>query len=310
MAVNVFFAADRASWPDYEAPLREAFDQAGIEVELAPDMAPDDVDYIIYAPNSKLSDFQPYTRAKAVLNLWAGVEAIVGNPTLTIPLCRMVDPALTQGMVEWVTGHALRHHLGMDAHILAKPGEWKPVAPPVAWDRRVSVLGLGELGAACARQLSQIGFQVTGWSRTSKTVDNVKCECGDAGLEASLRGAEIVVLLLPDTSATSSVVNARTLAMLAPGAVLINPGRGSLIDDEALLEALDTPQISHATLDVFRKEPLPADHPYWHHPKVTVTPHIASETRPRWSAVTIAENVRRGETGEHFLHRVDPALGY
>ena len=94
------------------------------------------------------------------------------------------------------------------------------------------------------------------------------------------------------------------------GAVIINPGRGPLIDDDALLAALDTDQISAATLDTFRIEPLPTDHPYWAHPKVTVTPHIASETRPKYSALTIAENIRRGEAGEPFLHLVNRSLGY
>ena len=270
-------------------------------------MAPDTVDYIVYSPNSPLQDFSPFTRAKAVLNIWAGVEAIVGNPTLRIPLCRMVDPALTQGMIEWVSGHVLRHHLGIDAHITAAPGTWDPIAPPVAWDRRVAVLGLGELGGACARQLAQIGFQVAGWSSTPKSIDGVTCS---NSLQDVLTEADIVVLLLPDTPATQNILNAHTLSLLAPGAVVINPGRGPLIDDAALLDALDDGQVGHATLDVFRTEPLPVEDPYWHHPNVTVTPHIASETRPKWSAKSIAENVRRGETGAPFLHQVDKTLGY
>jgi glyoxylate/hydroxypyruvate reductase A len=119
-----------------------------------------------------------------------------------------------------------------------------------------------------------------------------------------------VVLLLPNTPETENVMDARTLALLAPGAVLINPGRGTLIDDGALLAALDSGPIGHATLDVFRQEPLPPEHPFWAHPKVTVTPHIASETRPETAAEVIAENVRRGEAGEPFLHLVDRDRGY
>ena len=123
-------------------------------------------------------------------------------------------------------------------------------------------------------------------------------------------GAQGVVLLLPKTPATENTLNADTLALLAPGAFVLNPGRGPLIDDAALLAALDRGHVGHATLDVFRKEPLPQDDPYWHHLRVTVTPHIASETRPLYAARTIAENIRRGEAGEPFLHLVDPALGY
>ena len=310
MTINVLFAAQDARWPDYEGPLRTAFGEAGLNVHLSQEMAPEDVDYIVYAPNSDLQDFAPYTRAKAVLNLWAGVEAIVSNPTLHVPLCRMVDPALTQGMVEWVTGHVLRHHLGMDAHITAAPGTWEPKAPPVSWDRPITVLGLGELGGACAQALAHLGFPLRGWSRSPRTVDGIECFAGDAGLKDALTGAEGVVLLLPDTAATTNLMNAERLGWLAKGAFLINPGRGPLIEDDALLAALDAGQIGHATLDVFREEPLPTVHPFWHHPKVTVTPHVASETRPHWSAKTIAENIRRGESGQPFLHQVDRQRGY
>ncbi|KEJ95489.1 glyoxylate/hydroxypyruvate reductase A [Pseudosulfitobacter pseudonitzschiae] len=308
--INVLFAAHPDRWASYETPLKQAIANAGVEANLATDIPPADVDYIVYAPNSPLQDFTPYTRAKAVLNLWAGVEKIVGNETLKIPLTRMVDPGLSQGMCEWVTGHTLRHHLGMDAHINCAPGVWKNVPPPLAWDRKVTVLGLGELGTACAQMLALAGFDVTGWSRSPKNLDGIRCLSGEEGLTKALTGAEIVVLLLPDTPATENTLNAETLALLARGACIINPGRGPLIDDDALLAALDTGQVGHATLDVFRVEPLPEAHPYWHHPRVTVTPHVAAETRPKYSALTIAENIRRGEAGAPFLHLVDRSAGY
>jgi glyoxylate/hydroxypyruvate reductase A len=257
-----------------------------------------------------VQDFRPYTRAKAVLNLWAGVENVVHNTTLTIPLCRMVEDGLTEGMVEWVTGHVLRHHLGIDACLAQQDGRWRPAYPPLARDRRVVVLGLGELGSACARMLAALKFDVAGWSRTPRSLDGVDVFSGDAGLRAALTGADILVLLLPLTPATENLMTAERLSWLAPGAVLINPGRGALIDDTALLAALGSGQLSHATLDVFRTEPLPPDHPFWSHPRVTVTPHVASETRPRTASMTIAENVRRGEAGEPFLYVVDRARAY
>ncbi len=308
--INVLFAAQPDTWGSYETPLKQAIANAGVEANVALDIPPAEVDYIVYAPNSPVQDFAPYTRAKAVLNLWAGVEKIVGNPTLNIPLTRMVDPGLSQGMCEWVTGHTLRHHLGMDAHINCAPGVWKNVAPPLAWDRKVTVLGLGELGTACAQMLALVGFDVTGWSRGPKDIDGIRCLSGTAGLGKALTGAEIVVLLLPDTPATENTLNADTLGLLAKGACIINPGRGPLIDDDALLAALDTGQVGHATLDVFRVEPLPEAHPFWHHPRVTVTPHVAAETRATYSALTIAENIRRGEAGAPFLHLVDRSAGY
>lgn len=217
---------------------------------------------------------------------------------------------MTQGMVEWVVGHTMRHHLGMDAHITAAPGTWEPKAPPVAWDRTVTLLGLGELGGACARALAQIGFNMRGWSRSEKHVDGISCYHGADGLKEALSGTQGVVLLLPKTPQTENTLNAETLSWLAPGAFVLNPGRGPLIDDTALLAALDAGQVGHATLDVFRTEPLPQDDPYWNHPNVTVTPHIASETRPPYAARTIAENIRRGETGAPFVHLVDRERGY
>lgn len=306
----ILFAAP-SLWEEYRTPLPAALAEAGIAAEVVTEAQdPAAVDYIVYAPTSPLQDFTPFTRARAVLNLWAGVERIVGNPTLTQPLCRMVDPGLTEGMVEWVTGHVLRHHLGMDRHIVNPARVWDQTCPPLARERKVAMLGLGALGLACARALQALNFPVTGWSRTPKAIDGLPAEHGPEGLDRTLAGAEIVVTLLPKTAETENILNARTLALLAPGAAVLNPGRGPLIDDDALLAALDSGQIGHATLDVFRQEPLPQDHPFWAHPRVTVTPHVAADTRPSSSSRVIAENVRRGEAGEPFLHLVDRARGY
>lgn len=309
---TTLFSAPARLWPAYATALPRAFAEAGLSVRLlteAPDPAA--VDYIIYAPGGPLADFRPYTAAKAVLSLWAGVERIVSNPTLTQPLARMVDPALTEGMVEWVTGHVLRTHLGIDAHLAGQDGIWRNhITPPLARERGVTVLGLGELGTACAAMLAHLNFRVTGWSRSPKALPGIRCLSGPDGLAHALARAEILVLLLPNTPETENILNAETLAQMPKGAVILNPGRGSLIDDSALLAALDTGQIAQATLDVFRVEPLPADHPYWGHPKVTVTPHIAAETRPASAARVIAENIRRSEAGEPLLYRVDRRRGY
>ncbi len=311
MTVNVLFAAQPPRWDDYHKPLKDAFVQAGIEANLSRDIPPDEVDYIVYAPNGPLSDFTPYTRCKAVLGLWAGVEDIVKNETLTQPMCRMVDSGLERGMMEWVTGHTLRHHLSIDQHIHGQDGVWRPGhVPPLAADRPVTILGLGALGRACAQGLVSLGFNVTGWSRTPKSIPGIRCLSGDSGLTAALSGAEIVVLLLPLTPSTDSLMDASRFAAMARGSYLLNPGRGALINDDDLIAALDAGQLEHATLDVFRIEPLPADHPFWAHPKITVTPHIASETRPPTASRVIAENIRRSEAGQPLLHLVDRAQGY
>lgn len=308
--LTVLFAASNANWAEYSAPLHHAIAEAGIEASLTRTADPATVDYIVYTPSSPVQDFAPFTRCKAVLSLWAGVERIVGNATLTQPLCRMVDPGLTEGMVEWVVGHALRHHLGMDRHILNPSRIWDPACPPLARERPVAMLGMGELGTACARALAALNFPVTGWSRTPKTVEGIPCQHGQEGLDQALATAQIVVTLLPRTPETENTLDARTLALLPRGAVILNPGRGALIDDDALLAALDSGQVGHATLDVFRVEPLPADHPFWAHPKVTVTPHIAADTRASSASRVIAENIRRGQAGEPFLNLVDRQRGY
>jgi glyoxylate/hydroxypyruvate reductase A len=307
--IKVQFAARPERWDSYQAPLEKAFAEAGLQVDLRQDHPAAEVDYVIYAPNSDLQDFTPYRACKAVLNLWAGVEKITGNATLTMPLCRMVDPGLTAGMVEWVTGHVLRYHLDIDRS-LATQNRWDPIVPPLAQERPITILGLGALGAACAQALTRLGFPVTGWSRSAKEISGLTCTHGPEGLARALESAQILVLLLPDTQATANTLNATTLAQLPQGARIINPGRGPLIDDDALLAALDSGQIAHATLDVFRIEPLPQEHPYWAHPNVTVTPHIAAETRATTASQMIAENIRRGEARQPFLNRVDRSLGY
>ncbi|MEV8466604.1 glyoxylate/hydroxypyruvate reductase A, partial [Fluviibacterium sp. DFM31] len=150
MTLNIYFSAADKDWEAYRPLLQNDLTAEGFDIALSNTCpAPEAVDYIIYSPDGPLEDFSPFTKARAVLNLWAGVERIVANPTLTQPLARMVDPAgLTAGMVEWVTGHVLRHHLGIDAHIVNPDHDWVHVPPPLAKDRKVTVLGLGALGAA------------------------------------------------------------------------------------------------------------------------------------------------------------------
>lgn len=310
MTLNVLFAAVTERWDQYETPLRAAFSAAGLDIDLRTDFPPEQVDYICYAANSDLHDFTPFTRLKAVLNLWAGVDQVVGNPTLNVPLTRMVDYGLAQGMREWVTGHVLRYHLGMDTHIHGQDGQWRLGAPPMSRDRSVVIFGFGELGRACGEALHALDFNVTGWSNSAKTHPDIPCLHGKDGFSQALARADIAVTLLPSTPDTENMFDAAAFAQMPEGAFLINPGRGTIIDDDALIAALNSGQLSHATLDVFRVEPLPTDHPFWAHPKVTVTPHIASETRAETAAEVVAENIRRFEDGEEPLYLVDRTRGY
>ena len=310
MTIKILFSANEENWRRYKAPLQDALDNKSLDYELGITITPSEVDYIIYAPTSSLQDFSPYTKLKAVLNLWAGVEGVTNNKTLNVPLARMVDSGLTNGMVEWVTGHTLRHHLGIDKHIHGQDGIWRSYVPPLAKDRVITILGLGTLGTACGIALERLGFNVRGWSRKEKRVDGILCFYGDDQIDSSLLDADIVVLLLPDTPLTQNILNQHTLNLLKRGAFVLNPGRGPLIDDDALLAALETGQIEHATLDVFRIEPLPKNHQYWSNNKVTVIPHKASETRPKTASQVIAMNIERAENGQELLYLVDRENGY
>ena len=310
MPITIYFAAT-ADWPNYQHTLPKALRDAGIDAVVSPDTSnPAAIDYIIYAPSATLQDFSPFVNTKAVLSLWAGVERIVGNATLTQPLCRMVDTGLTMGMVEWVVGHTLRHHLGMDRHIVNPARKWDHTCPPLAQDRCIAMLGMGALGTACAQALLALNFAVIGWSRGPKDISGIPCHHGEDGLRTVLAQADIAITLLPRTPDTENLLNADRLAWLKPGAVILNPGRGALIDDAALLAALDAGRVGHATLDVFRVEPLPQDHAFWAHPGITITPHIAADTRADGATRVLVENIRRGEAGLPLLHLVDRTLGY
>ena len=307
--ITVLFSANPGLWDDYDGPLQAAISTAGVSAQVVLEAEPGDVDYVVFAPGGPVTDFAPYVNVKAVLGLWAGVENIVTNTTLTQPLCRMVDPGLAEGMAEWVTGHILRYHLGLDADVL-NTGKWTPRVPPLARQRTVGILGMGALGSSTAEALAHIGFRVKGWARTERPVPGVDMHFGRDGLDRVLELSDFLVLLLPLTTQTENLLGHDTLAKVKRGVFILNPGRGPLIDDDALLQALDDGRVAAATLDVFRQEPLPLDHPYWAHPRVTVTPHIASATRVETAVDVIAENIRRGEMGEPYLHLVDRAAGY
>ena len=310
--IKILFSASQKDWKKYKTELTRAMDDTKLVYEITTDLNCLDANYIIYAPSGGLEDFSKFKSLKAILSLWAGVENITGNTTIKVPLCRMVDTGLTQGMVEWVTGHVLRHHLDLDKYIKVQDGVWRNnTYPPLASDRNLTILGLGELGLSCAKTLSDLNFKVHGWSRSQKhNVDNIKCYFGNDGLIEALSRAEILILLLPLTKETNGLIDERMLSKMPYGSIILNPGRGHLINDSALLRAIESGQVSHATLDVFEIEPLPKDHRYWVNEKVTVTPHIASVTRASSSCDVIAKNILRGERGDSFLHLVDRKKGY
>ncbi len=315
MPPTVVFAGQASQRDAYHRHLTAAATEAGVEIELQMEPAtvdPSTVDYLVYAQNGPVRDFTPFTKLAGILNLWAGVEAALEmNPPADVPLVRMVEDGLTLGMIDYVVGHVLRHHLDVDRYIQSSPiAEWEVDYPPLARDRTVAILGIGALGSACARHLVAHGFRVIGWSRTAKDIPGVECRSGAQALDETIAEAEIMVLLLPSTTETYRILNARRIALMPLDACLVNAARGQLVDHQALRESLNAGLLRHATMDVYDVEPLPPNDPYWAHPRVTVTPHIASVTRPATASCAIIAQIARHQRGETFLHVVDRARGY
>ena len=253
-----------------------------------------------------------YPNLRAILSLGAGIDGLLAQPGLPdVPIARMVDPSLTRTMTEYVLLAVLRHHRQFDRFERAQRArEWAYAFPPQAAERRVGLMGLGELGSAAARALVAQGFQVLGWSRSPKALNGVVSYPGRSELHVFLHRTDILVCLLPLTADTIGILDAATFAELPHGACVINVARGQHLVEGDLVQALDSGHLGGATLDVFREEPLPRGSPLWDHPKVLVTPHVASYSVPATAADGVATNIRRALAGEALLHQVDRVRGY
>ena len=249
---------------------------------------------------------------RLILSLGAGVDAMLADPTLPDPpLCRLVDPSLARGMSEFVLAHVLKYHRGLDVFAREqRRARWAFALNRPRPATAVGILGVGELGRHAAAVLAGHGFTVRGWSRTPKALPGVASFAGADGLAAFLAGTEILVCLLPLTEATRGILDDRLFAALPPGARLINVGRGAHLVEADLIDALERGRLAHATLDCFAEEPLPAAHPFWRHPRIDVTPHVAAYADPDSAAAGVAENLRRLRDGRPLLHLVDRARGY
>lgn len=310
--MKILFSARDALWPEYQPVLEAEFAKLGVEVELTRNTDdPASIDYIIYAPARDDDDLSVFANVRMIQSLWAGPDKLLANPTLTQPLARMVEPGMTQTMKEFVLGHVFYHHLHTQDFVSMPKDDWRwDWGPPLANTRTVGFLGLGELGMTCAKAVAEAGFGVIGWSRNPKPEAPFDTFHGAEGLKSVLEQSDIIVLLLPNTAATTNILNAETLRQAKSGLAIINAGRGEAINDDALLAALDSGHVRSATLDVFRVEPLQEDHPYRSHARVLVTPHVAAETQVATAAVFAAENITRDIRGEKPLHLVNRSLNY
>jgi len=250
---------------------------------------------------------------RLVLSINAGVEHLLasGEVPADVPIVRMVDPGLVDGMVEWVAARVLAWHRNLSAYAIAQAeGRWEPRPEKLARERTAAVLGAGALGGPVARMLAGFGFRTRAWSRSPRGIEGVTGFAGRDALAQAVDGADILVNLLPSTAETVDIIDAGLLALMAPGGLVVNGGRGAAIVEADLLAALDSGQLDAAALDVFRGEPLSPGHPFWTHPRVWVTPHVAAITHPHTSVAIMADSLRRFEAGEPVDHVVDRAQGY
>lgn len=248
-----------------------------------------------------------------VLSLNAGVEHLLASGEVPegVPIVRMADAGLREGMIEWITAQVLAWHRNLYAYYdSGREGRWAPLPEKLARDRIVTVLGAGALGSPVAAMLAALGFRTRTWSRTARELAGVATFAGSDALAAAVSGADVVVNLLPLTRATTDLVDRTMLARIRAGGLLVNAGRGASVVDADVVAALDDGLIAMAVLDVFREEPLPADHPFWRHPKIFLSPHVAAQTHARTAVAAMAESVRLHEAGKPVPHIVDPRAGY
>lgn len=250
---------------------------------------------------------------RAILSLGAGVDHVFTDPLLpqNVPIVRLIDPALTEQMTEWVVMNVLRHHRLMPIYAEQQTeGRWHRHDIPRARDRRVGLMGLGELGRDAARALAPFGFPLAAWVRKARQWRDGEIFAGTQGLRDFLARSDIVVCLLPLTPETESVLDARAFAAMPQGGAVINAARGGHVVTDDLIAAIDSGHLSGATLDVFRHEPLAKDDPLWRHPRITITPHVAALTLAETAARQFAVALHCVRTGRTVPGSVDRARGY
>ncbi|MCG5243790.1 2-hydroxyacid dehydrogenase [Azospirillum doebereinerae] len=308
--MTILYKAELArgyEWRDFFA--REAPD---LPFRIWPDIGdPADVRYLTaWQPPDDIAGRFP--NLEVVFSVAAGVDQFdLSIIPPAIPVVRMVEPSLTDGMVEYVTFATLAAHRHMIGYIDdRRRGVWAPRRLIPASRRRVGVMGLGNLGQAALAALKPLGFPLFGWNRSPRSLDGVTGFFGADQLEAFLGQCDVLICLLPLTEETRGILGRSLFARLPEGATLVNVGRGGHLVEADLLEALDSGHLSGAVLDVFAQEPPQPGHPFWTHPKILMTPHIASMTQPETAAHILLANIRRHQAGQPMVNVVDRSRGY
>jgi glyoxylate/hydroxypyruvate reductase A len=305
---RILFSATHSKPEPWIAALKQALPGAEVQ-EWQPGAAP--ADYaVVWAPPQQLFDEQP--GLKAVFNLGAGVDALL---QLKLPrdavLVRLDDAGMSVQMAEFVCHAVIRHFRELDLYEQeAAQGRWGFRKPRRREDFPVGIMGLGVLGARVAQAVAQFEFPVTGWSRTPREIPGVRGFSGAQQFDAFLQATRILVCLLPLTPDTEGIMNRRTLSLLQPGGYVVNVARGAHLVEQDLVDLIDSGHLAGAALDVFRTEPLPADHPFWRHPKITVTPHTSARTLREETIAQIAGKIQALARGEPIAGVVDRERGY
>ena len=266
---------------------------------------------VLWSPTPQLLD--QLAHVKAIFSTGAGVDAILkfADVLPQVPLIRLGDAGMAVQMAEYVAYAVLRYFRRFDEYeALARSGQWQPLPQHQKADFSVGVMGMGVLGRRVLDTLAQFEFPLRGWSRNPKQIDGVSCFSGADGFEEFLRGTRVLVCMLPLTPATADLLNHARLSLLPKGAYLVNVGRGGHVAEPDLLALIRSGHIAGATLDVFREEPLPAPHPFWGEPRISITPHTSALTLPFDSALQIAGKIVALERGEPVADVVDRTQGY
>lgn len=313
--MNIIYYHPLFNAQEWLAGIKQRLPQAEIREWQRGDERPADYALVWRPPHEMLANRRDL---KAVFALGAGVNAILdqerkhpGTLPAGVPLLRLEDTGMAQQMQEYALSYVLRYFRRFDEYqALQQRQEWQPLDPHSLDDFTIGILGAGVLGQSVARKLTEFGFSVRCWSRSAKQIDGVQSFAGEAQRAAFLDGVKLLINLLPNTPETVGILNRELFAQLSSGAYLINIARGAHLVEADLLAALEQGQLAAATLDVFAREPLPQDHPFWRHPRVTITPHIAAITLPQQAMDQIAANIRALEAGHAPAGVVDRQRGY